>query len=390
MLIVKLIYLLLLAGLAVFSVLYIDSLAVILLICALILPVMLKICLLWVKLSAHASLQCNISSCTVHESIPVSVLIENRCPLFFPKVNTSVSVCHAFSHTPETIRLRFPLHGRNTTRLTFYIHAECCGAVQIQLQKLNVLDCFHLFHTKIKKQDDEIEILVLPQKLDLLLQETAEAVYTPESNRYADKAGDDPSELFNIREYHAGDAVSRIHWKLSSKSDKLLIKELGFPIEKQVLLLIEYLPGNDSDAMGKMQQAQAFLTLIYSMAVQLAESDMICVLVWCNNSRLIYKPLKSKNMLPEIFCELYHALDNMIMHTQNLREILAGQQYSSVTLITNDKHAQLLPVLENQTDAGQKNLAVMTEEPCFFSSDSVTVRSILPEQITESISGLVI
>ena len=387
---VKLIYLLLTAGLAVFSVLYIDSLAVVLLLCALFLPVLLKAGLLWVKFSSQASLETGSASCTVHQSIPVSVVIENRCPLFFPKNYATVSVCHAFSDTPEKIKLCFPLHGRNSTRLTFYIRPDCCGSVRLRIEKIRILDCFHLFGTRMKKASASAEILVLPEKLRLTVHDTAEAVYAPESHRYADKAGDDPSEIFGIREYHAGDAVSRIHWKLSSKSDILFVKEFGFPIEKQVLLLAEYLPEADSDTMDRMKQAQAFLTLVYSLSARLAESEDKAFLAWHNGSHLIYRPLQSAEELPEIFREMYRSLDSMALETQDLRSLFSGRQYSSATLVTNDSHAEMLPVLEREADAGRKNLLVMTGEKIAFSSDSVAVRPILPEQIAESISGLII
>ncbi len=388
---VKLLYLALVAGLAVFSVLYIDSLALIMLICALAVPVFMKLCLLWVKLTCEASLNCKAASCTVHESIPVSVIVENHCPLFFPKVYAQISVCHAFSDTPEKTKFRFPLHSRNSARLTFYIRPECCGAVKVRIEYLHILDYFHLFYTKMKKINDEIEILVLPKKLHLSVSETAGAVYSPESSRYApDRPGDDPSEIFNIREYHPGDAVSRIHWKLSSKSDMLFIKEFGYPIAKQVLILAEYLPGTVSGELEKMQEAQAFLTLIYSLAVRLADADLTAVLAWHSGGRLTFQTLKSRDDLPEIFRELYHALHDMSLDAEDLREIFAGQQYSSVTLITNDAQAAMLPVLERQTEAEQKNLVILHDRNLSFPSDSVSVRTVLPEQLAESIAGLVI
>ena len=308
---VKLLYLTILIGLAVFSVLYIDSLAVVLLLCTLLLPVFLKLSLLLAKFTTQASLSCTASACTVNESVPVSIVVESKCPLFFPKVYTSVTVSHALSDREETVRLRFPLHSRNMTRLTFYIRPDCCGSVRIILNPLKILDYLHLFHTRMKRINQELEILVLPEKLNLPVSLTAEAVYAPEGSHYADKAGDDPSEIFDIREYHAGDAVSRIHWKLSSKSEKLFIREFGFPIEKQVLLLAEYLPEQEEDALTQMQQAQAFLTLIYSLAYRLSGTGMTAALVWHDGEKLLYRPLKSAGMLPEMFRELYCSLEHM-------------------------------------------------------------------------------
>ncbi|MDE6004859.1 MAG: DUF58 domain-containing protein [Oscillospiraceae bacterium] len=391
---VKLCYLLFLIGLIIFYVLYIDSLALVVLLASLVLPVLLKICLFWLKLKSSASLTCSVSSCNVNESIPVSILIENRCPLFFPKAYITVKIRHVFSDKSEIIKLKFPLHAKNTTRLTFYVKPDCCGAVQICLEKIKAFDYFYIFSTKIRKPNPMLELLVLPEKKYIPLLEEAEAVYAPESNQYANKAGDDPSEIFNIREYHAGDAVSRIHWKLSSKSEDILfVKEFGFPIEKQVLLAVEYLPQTVPDGIQRMKQAQAMLTLIYSIAFQLAEKNhIIFSLAWYDSKqdKLMIKRLASTQNLQVMFGELYHALEYMTCNAQGLRDGLFGQQFSSVTLVTNDITGELLHVLEQQVNANQKNLLVMTEESISQSSDWVNLQVIRPTELIENISRIII
>lgn len=394
----KLCYLILLISLTVFYVLYIDSFAFVVLIMALLLPIILKICLFWLKLKSNVSLTCSKSSCYINESVPVSIVIENHCPLFFPKAHISIKVQHVFSDKSEIFKLQFPLHGKNTTRLTFYVKPDCCGAVQISLEKIKALDYFQIFSAKIRKANPLLELLVLPEKIYIPLLEEAEAVYSPESNQYANKAGDDPSEIFNIREYHAGDAVSRIHWKLSSKSeDVLFVKEFGFPVEKQVLLAVEYLPQAVPDGIQRMKQAQAMLTLIYSIGLQLAEQEnIIFSLAWYDSqqNKLVYKKLNSIQELLMLFRELYHTLEYMTCNAQSLRDGLFGQQFSSVTLVTNDTSGELLHVLEQQVNANQKNLLVITEEEISLHSDWVSLQVIQPnanpKEFAGNISGIII
>ena len=386
----KLCYLLFLIGLTVFYVLYIDSLALVVLMTALILPVLLKLCLIWLKHQSKTSLSCNKDSCAVGQSVPVSLILENDCPLSFAKATAKIRIQHVFSDKAESIRLRFPVHGRNTTRLTFWIKAECCGAVRISLEKIHVLDYFCLFRTNIRKQSTDLELLILPERLQIPLLEQAESVYAPESNQYANKAGDDPSEIFNIREYHAGDAVSRIHWKLSSKSEEhLFLKEFGYPVEKQVLLLAEYLPQPSADSIQQMKQAQAVLTLIYSIASGLAEhsekTGMICTMAWYDGKqqRLISRDLKTLQNLRQIFQDFYHSLNDMICNPQVLHDALTGKQFSSVTLVTNHNSDETIRMLEQQISAYQKNLLIMTEKPAARCSDWVTLQTIHPEAFTE-------
>ena len=51
--------------------------------------------------------------------------------------------------------------------------------------------------------------------------------------------GDDPSEIFGVREFRAGDKMQSIHWKLSAKSDDLLVRENSQPKACPLVFLLE-------------------------------------------------------------------------------------------------------------------------------------------------------
>lgn len=383
----KLCYILFLLGLTVFFVLYIDSLALVILLASLMLPVFLKLGLVWFRRQSRAFLSCSADHGTVGKSVPVSLMIENTCPLSFPKAIATIRVQHVFSRKSEQIRLKFPVHGRNTTKLTFWVNPECCGAVKISLEKIRVLDAFCLFHTdlirKSKKQNpgNQLELLILPESWRMPLTDQSEAVYAPESNQYSDRPGDDPSEIFDIRAYHPGDAVSRIHWKLSSRfwdhsknsgnsEMNLFVKEFSDPVEKRILLIAEYLPGTveDRDDLRNMQQAQAMLTLIYSTACGFAEYarrnlESRVSLVWYDGAsdEFVSRELTDPEDLKGIFRELYRTLDSMTLKSQILREALTGQTFSSVTMLTNDTGEESLRILEQQVTANRKNLLILDD-----------------------------
>lgn len=53
------------------------------------------------------------------------------------------------------------------------------------------------------------------------------------------RPGSDPSETFSIREYRPGDPIRQIHWKLSTKTDHLMLREVGLPVNEETLFLLE-------------------------------------------------------------------------------------------------------------------------------------------------------
>ena len=51
-----------------------------------------------------------------------------------------------------------------------------------------------------------------------------------DSDIYDDlRPGYDPSELFDVREFQNGDRLQSVHWKLSARTDELMVKENSLP-----------------------------------------------------------------------------------------------------------------------------------------------------------------
>jgi uncharacterized protein (DUF58 family) len=378
MLRVKLLYAALVIGLASFYVLYIDYLPLVLLICALVLPLILKAGLVWLHFRADASIECSSASCTADSRVPVTVVVNNRCPLWFSAGVAKIRVTHGFGAGRESFRIRFPLQSRNTSRLTFHISAKSCGIVTAELQSVRVYDVFRLLHTGIRRSEQQVSLLVLPKPLDIPLDTSAPPVEDPESSQYADRPGDDPSELFGIREYQPGDPVSRIHWKLSSRSDALYLKEFGAPIDKHTLLLVEYCPPVSDTS--SMEDAGALLTVLYSLAWALTVQHHPCTIAWYDTSRdeVMRCPVQDEAALTEAFRSLYDAMYEIGNEDAALRYALGSEQFSSAVLLTNLPGTQMLNVLEYSVSANHRSVLVIGQEPPVLESDETDIFHVLP------------
>lgn len=61
-----------------------------------------------------------------------------------------------------------------------------------------------------------------------------------ESDIYSqERPGSDLTETYQIREYVPGDSPRQIHWKLSNKFDKLIVRDPALPITRNVLIFWE-------------------------------------------------------------------------------------------------------------------------------------------------------
>jgi len=104
------------------------------------------------------------------------------------------------------------------------LETDHCGAYTYKLGKLKVYDIFGFFHFSTNLNKD-IEFLVKPSP--------EMPGYMPDMYGFKAKSlrkSHKPnSEIYDIRDYQLGDSVKTIHWKMSAKKEKLLVKE---PLEE--------------------------------------------------------------------------------------------------------------------------------------------------------------
>lgn len=72
------------------------------------------------------------------------------------------------------------------------------------------------------------------------------------------RAGFDQSEVFEIRAYRPGDKTAQIHWKLSQKTDTLMLRQGSLPVKNALLLVLEAPQGNQGSQAGRLARAEAF------------------------------------------------------------------------------------------------------------------------------------
>lgn len=393
MILSKLLYLIFIIVLTCFWVLYIDSIALVMLLCALCLPVLLKMLMMFLKHNSEASLSCSVSACTSGESIPVTITIANRLPFSFSQLHAVVELKHSLGVGMERMHLQFPLHGRNTTKMTFYIHADFCGNLDVSLKKLYVLDYLHLFRTNLTISQRSTAVLILPQRIPLRISELSDPVYCAESDVFGDKPGDDPSEIFGLHEYAPGDAVSRIHWKLSSKSDQILVKEFSTPVQKSILLLLD-LKWDNLSSQQRMRETEAILSVFYSLVCNMVEQKS-SPMIFCYNTKAQqmqhYSPTSIAG-ITEMFRELYFSLDTVKMDIQALLNETVGRQYSSLSCVTNDLSELLLTAIDQQIDANQRNIVFVSshKQTHTFLTENSTLITTTPDDIKKDVEQLLI
>lgn len=257
-------YILLTALVFVFHILYKGDLSFILLVFLLIMPLLLFIILM--IQSAMLKIYVEHTSDTAERGKPETIRIhlENRC--FLPVTSCKVTLRYKCCFPPDkplsekyslTVPVA-PLSSKEILNINFT--PQHCGYMDISSKSAVISDLIGLTFIR-KKLRYGNKIIVLPNISPFGKDMEKSFAYDTESDTFSDiRPGDDPSEIFELREYRGGDRMNRIHWKLSSRGEDLIVKELSEPISSKILILCDKGSCRNSEETDKILDIAATLS----------------------------------------------------------------------------------------------------------------------------------
>ena len=128
-----------------------------------------------------------------------------------------------------------------------------------------------------------------------------------DSESYApDRAGYDLSEVYQLREYRPGDSLRQMHWKLSGKLDRLVIREASLPVRRSVLLFWE----RAQKAVPEGTDAQADVVVTFCRS--LLEAGVQFTIAWndATEQRCVSQQIRSMDELIGLLPRLLSAREN--------------------------------------------------------------------------------
>ena len=211
----------------------------------------------------------------------ITLSVENRSRLFpVTKGIARVRYENPFSGDKGKLKIRFSVDTGKKRDRRIPVIMDNCGNVAITVEKVRIYDYLNIFAWTIGKNFETQDVLVLPPTKEMYLgkdkwyNETSE-----DSDRFSVyKKGDDPSEIFDIRDYADGDKIQRIHWKLSSKTGNLMVKEGSLPLTKQIHIFIDLCA--KGDRAERNHNINLLVQGVYSIAMFMIEHGIPQAYIW--------------------------------------------------------------------------------------------------------------
>lgn len=211
----------------------------------------------------------------------ITLSVENHNTLLpVTKGIAKVRYRNDFTGEKGKMKIRFSVDAGKKRDRRIPVVMNNCGNVAITVEKVRIYDYLNIFAWTVGKNFETQNVLILPPLKEMYLGRDR---WYNETNEDSDrfslyKKGDDPSEIFDVREFVDGDKIQRIHWKLSGKTGSLMVKEGSLPLTKVVNIFIDLCVQSEKEQAH--EDSNRLVQGIYSISMFMIEHGIPQNYIW--------------------------------------------------------------------------------------------------------------
>lgn len=214
-------------------------------------------------------------SSTSEEKNSFTVTLTNKGMLPVASVDLELRCANLRVGDSDVCSISRSLMPRGSSEITVDVKPAHAGRYELSVASAVVTDPLGVWRKPLKQVESKY-VTVMPELFETEIIPAGVSAM-PEADTQSQKTkGAVAGDMIGIREYVPGDPVRNIHWKLSEKTDKMLVKELGDPVTDQYLLLMDSSVDIAQDPVALDAVASVFTSLIRAMR----EDDMIISAGW--------------------------------------------------------------------------------------------------------------
>lgn len=262
--------------------------------------------------------------------------------------------------TGEQQKKRICFHGTGDLKLS----SEYCGCVECVVLSAWCYDLFGILPVFIACNTKK-RIVVMPDTFPVEVDNILSYSELDDCTEYIpDKKGNDRTEILQIREYVPGDSIQQIHWKLSGKLEKLIVRDPSEPANHEVMVFL--------DRGGKMAapaEADALMEAVTSVCQGFTEAGQPFCLAWNEEERINIYEINSKEQLPEAISAMLKSryAGNAVTAAELFYKTMGNERIGSVLYFCTQ-----LPVETFPADNVQIYLCGKDDHVISFTSEDVS------------------
>ncbi|MCR5202521.1 MAG: DUF58 domain-containing protein [Lachnospiraceae bacterium] len=169
----------------------------------------------------------------------VDLNIKNKSFLPIFRIRTAISVRNMLTLSGFNMPLELAIAPGKELKKSIVFESKYCGRIEVDTDKAYSYDFLGLTKREIKVKSSK-GLYAYPnltgEHMDLLDNVSKDELNI--QNRYTHVRGNDITQILDIRDYEKGDNIKTIHWKLSGKLGRKLVKELDTPASQDTIIMI--------------------------------------------------------------------------------------------------------------------------------------------------------
>lgn len=175
------------------------------------------------------------------EKFKIEVEIINESCFPIPELRAEIGYRDLYTGNTGKLSGVAMLDGKRRAVLSFKLNSDYCGVMEFWLERVILSDYLGVFTKTCEKSSEVQRILILPVlKPEMEMSDVQGQIFSADGMEFElYRPGDDPSETYDIREFRSGDTLHRVHWKMTAKTDNLLVRDFSQPVESTTLILFD-------------------------------------------------------------------------------------------------------------------------------------------------------
>ena len=274
----------------------------------------------------------------------------------FPICQISCRVCLENQLNGETqiVHVSGGIWPKSKRSMKISLQSPWCGRVRLNVESARLYDCFGLIGVKTQL-DAHGACVVQPDTFLQTLVLSPAAAHIDDTEDYSNECpGYDLSEMFQIRDYVPGDSQRQVHWKLSHKYGKLIVKDPSLPITRSAAVFWERTEENPT-----VDRTDAEAEIVVSVCRNLLSQSVQFTVGWNegDTGRCVFQQIRDMDdligLLPRLFTA--KAATGVSGASLLLQEVPAGS-WSHLIYVSGEQQAEteqdFLDIRGEMSDAG--------------------------------------
>jgi uncharacterized protein (DUF58 family) len=222
------------------------------------------------------------------EMFPMETLVERgavsnlrfkvRDPLIInsPDIKIGLITNEVFYGSEKQVIVDLPSRVRSDFILDLPMRYEMNGAVSYTVKEITILDQMGMIELK-KNVDLKAFVNVIPGKRDVPVPDATTLAGGIQESEESVKRGHDFSDVSDVREYIPGDKLNSIHWKLSAKAQKLMVKDRVSMSDQNMNIIADLSLGPEA--------ADQTVSYVYDLIYRLLDQENGIIFIWWNEKK---------------------------------------------------------------------------------------------------------